>query len=392
MKQKTQQRSRFVVLLILFILSLIFLLTGPGCGLFQSRSPEYTTVPPSETGQEHPPDTDQLLTDQLKVHFLNVGQADSILIQLPNRQTMLIDAGNNADGPAVVSYLQQQGIRKIDYLIGTHPHEDHIGGLDNVIKDLEIGQVYLPRITNNTKTFEDVLQAINAKSLTVTTAKAGVSIIDQENLNAIILAPCGTAYESLNDWSVVTRIQYGATSFLFTGDAEAQSEREMLTSSWVTPLLKSDVLKVGHHGSRSSTTLPFLNAVRPKHAVISVGVDNDYGHPHSETLTGLNRAGIEVYRTDQEGTLIFASDGEKISIEKLAGPLQSDFVNIDSAASKPMANNASGNTEQFIGNKNSRVFHRSTCSNLPSAKNRVLYNTREEAVEGGFRPCPSCRP
>ncbi|NLC07735.1 MAG: MBL fold metallo-hydrolase [Syntrophomonadaceae bacterium] len=390
MKQKMQQRTRFVVLTILFILSLIILFTGPGCGLFQSGSQEYTTAPPSETSQG-PPDA-QLLADQLEVHFLNVGQADSILIQLPNSQTMLIDAGNNADGPAVVSYLRQQGIRKIDYLIGTHPHEDHIGGLDNVIKDLAIGQVYLPQITNNTKTFEDVLQAINAKSLTVTTAKAGVSIIDQENLKAVILAPGGTAYESLNDWSVVTRAQYGATSFLFTGDAEAQSEREMLASSWATSLLKSDVLKVSHHGSHSSTTQPFLNVVSPKYAVISVGVGNDYGHPHSETLTRLNRAGIEVYRTDQDGTLIFTSDGEKISIEKLAGPLQSDSVASDSAASKPVANNAMGNTEQFIGNKNSQVFHRSTCSGLPSEKNRVLFDTREKAVAEGYRPCPSCRP
>ena len=248
---------------------------------------------------------------KLKIHFIDVGQADSILLQIPGGKNILVDAGNNNDGSLVTDYLEKLGIKKIDFLVGTHPHEDHIGGMDNVIKAFEIGKVFMPNKTTTTKTFEDVLLALKAKNLKITTAKAGVSLLEQDNLKINFIAPNETKYEELNNWSAVLRVQYGDTSFLLTGDAEQLSEKEMLAAG---ANLKADVLKVGHHGSSSSTSQKFFNAVAPKYAVISVGKDNDYGHPHKATLTRLSKAGIKVYRTDLNGTVVFTSDGKNITV------------------------------------------------------------------------------
>lgn len=247
--------------------------------------------------------------DTLKVHFLDVGQGDSILVQLPNGRNMLVDAGKNDSASTIINYLKKSGIKRIDYLIGTHPHEDHIGSLDNVIKNFEIGELLMPRATTNTQTFQDVLTAAKNKGLQITTAKAGVSILDVENLSARILAPCGTTYESLNNYSAVIKVNYGDVAFLLTGDAEELSEQEILDSK---ADVKAQVLKVGHHGSHSSTSPGFLKAVSAKYAVISVGKDNDYHHPHSVTLDKLNKAGATVLRTDEKGTIVFGTDGKEL--------------------------------------------------------------------------------
>jgi beta-lactamase superfamily II metal-dependent hydrolase len=302
---------------------------------------------------------------------------------------MLIDAGNNADGPSVVSYLKQQGVKTIDHLIGTHPHEDHIGGMDNVIQSFDIGQLYMPRATTTTKTFEDVLLAIKQKGLKITTAKAGVTVLDQGNLKVNFIASVGSGYEDLNNWSAVTRIQYGDTAFLLTGDAESQSEEEMIASG---TNLKADVLKVGHHGSSSSTTPAFLKVVAPKYAVISVGTGNNYGHPHKETLTKLANAKVQVCRTDQEGTLVFTSDGKTIIVKKLGSTIKPRAPNTGNtiAPVTPVAP-APGN-RGYIGNKNSKKFHLPSCSTLPAEQNRVYFKTREEAVKAGYVPCKKCNP
>ena len=303
------------------IVLLVLLLLFTGCGGPRpGAAPDDQRALPAGDGKSfpQPPGAEQPVEKPagagiLKVHFLDVGQADSILVQLPNGQVMLIDAGNNDDGPFVVSYLKRQGIKKIDYLVGTHPHEDHLGGLDDVIRSFDIGRVYMPRVTATTKTFEDVLLAIKKKGLKIAAAGAGVTVVDQDGLKVNFIAPAGSGYEDLNNWSAVTGIQYGAAAFLFTGDAEAQSEEEMLTSG---ANLKADVLKVGHHGSSTSTTPAFLKAVAPKYAVISAGAGNDYGHPHKETLARLKKAGVKVYRTDLDGTVVFTSDGKTVTRNK----------------------------------------------------------------------------
>lgn len=245
----------------------------------------------------------------LAVHYIDVGQADSILIQLPNGENMLIDAGNNADGDLLVDYLNNLGISAINYLVGTHPHEDHIGGLDNAIRAFKVDNFYMPKISHTTKTFQDVLTASEENNLEITTAKAGDNILDEGNLEISILAPVNSKYEDLNNHSAVVRLAYGDTSFLFMGDAEEESEEEILSTN---ANLKSDVLKVGHHGSSSSTSSEFLKAVDPSYAIICVGEDNDYGHPHKETIERLGD--IPTYRTDLNGTIVITSDGNSLNI------------------------------------------------------------------------------
>jgi competence protein ComEC len=252
------------------------------------------------------------VTGQLKIHFINVGQADSILIQSSEGKFVLVDGGNNEDGPSVVNYLKSQGVKELAAVVATHPHEDHIGGLDTVINSFRVSSVYMPNATSTTKTFEDFINAVKNSGAKRVQTKAGVNL-DVPSLNGTFLAPNGTSYEDLNDYSAVLRITFGGTSFLLTGDAESVSESEMLKNGQT---LRSTLLKVGHHGSSSSTSRAFLNAVAPKYAVISVGAGNTYGHPAQDTLNRLASAGVQVFRTDQVGTVIATSDGQNISFNK----------------------------------------------------------------------------
>lgn len=246
----------------------------------------------------------------LTVHYVDVGQADCTLIQLPDGKTMLIDAGNNDDADLIVAYLKRQGIQKLDYVIGTHPHEDHIGSLDAVIDTFDIVDIYMPKASANTKTYRDVLTSIQKKGLSIHTAKGGMTVFDTGDTKAELLAPNSDTYKSLNNYSVVLKLSYQDTSFLFCGDAEKESEKEILQSG--SPL-SSNVLKVGHHGSASSTTDAFLSAVNPDIAVITCGKDNSYGHPHKETLQKLAQRNINVFRTDESGTVVLGSNGKQIA-------------------------------------------------------------------------------
>ena len=223
---------------------------------------------------------------------------------------MIIDAGNNEDSDLIKSYLLNQGIQQLDVVVGTHPHEDHIGSLDTVIKNFDVKKVYMPKVSHTTKTFEDVLLAIKDKSLKVSTPIAGETF-NLGEAKFTILGPNNSEYKSLNDYSIIIKLEYGNNSFLFTGDAEVKSEKEMLNKGYN---LDVDVLKVGHHGSTTSTSDEFLSAVSPKYAVISCEKDNDYGHPHKEIIEKLNKQRIEIYRTDQIGTIVLSSDGENITL------------------------------------------------------------------------------
>lgn len=250
----------------------------------------------------------------LKVHFIDVGQADSILIQQGSK-FMLIDAGNNGDGKLVKNYLLQQGVKSLDYVIGTHPHEDHSGGLDYIINDFKIGKIYLPKATSTTKAFGDVVVAIKNKGMKVALPIPGESF-NLGSAKCTILAPNNSKYKDLNNYSVVVKLEFGSNSFLLTGDAEDISESEILSSGFN---VKADVLKVGHHGSHSSTTVEFLSKVNPKYAVISCETDNDYGHPSKETMDKLKNKKITVYRTDELGTIIATSNGKTITFNTKPG-------------------------------------------------------------------------
>ncbi len=237
------------------------------------------------------------------IHFIDVGQADSILV-VSNGHALLIDAGNNKDGKTVVNYIKNQGIKTLDYLIGTHPHSDHIGGLDTVIKKLNVNNVLMPDIKTTTMTFTEILDAMEKKNLTLTVPKVGDTFYFGDASFTVLSIENNV--EEFNLASIVVRVDYKNSSYLFCADAETPNEEKMLRNKLN---LKSDIIKIGHHGSFSSSSKEFIEAVNPKVAIITLGLYNDYGYPHRETIKTLNDLNIPFYRTDLNGTIVVTSDG-----------------------------------------------------------------------------------
>lgn len=289
MRKKQQQKLITIIAIIIAFISFIF------------KDNESMSLKEQSVNNE--------VTSDLKIYFFDVGQADSILIS--NQDTnVLIDAGNNEDGPKLVTYLQSLNIDNLEYVIGTHPHEDHIGGLDDIINNFNVENVLLPDAYTTTKTFEDVLDAVENKNLEITIPKIGDKyILDDLNFEVIYT---GSDTSDLNNTSIVLKMLYKNTSYLFTGDATSTSEKTMLNKN-----IDVDVLKVGHHGSKYSTTESFLKKVTPKYAIISVAKENSYGHPSSETLQRLENNNIKVYSTSELGTILLTSDGENINITNI---------------------------------------------------------------------------
>lgn len=322
----------------------------------------------------------------LQVHFIDVGQGDSILVIAPGGQAMLVDGGDNEHGQIVVDYLHAQGIKKLAVLVATHPHADHIGGLSAVLSDFKVDRVYMPRVINNTDQFARLLNAVKGQGLKITTAKAGVKIA-LSRVGVVFLAPNSQNYENMNDYSAVIKLTYDKTSFLLAGDASELSEDEMMAGG---ADLRADVLKIGHHGSHSGSSEEFLQAVAPRYAVIMCGVGNDYGHPHRETLERLSRAGVEIYRTDCIGTITMKSDGEEIQVCTNEAIKESSNNRVVTEAPGVATSGVPAN--MYIGNRNSLKFHRPICNSLPQESNRVNFNNREEAITSGYTPCKRCRP
>lgn len=339
-----------------------------------------TTVPAPESGAN------------LKVHYIDVGQGDSEFLELPNGQTMLIDAGNPENGSQIVNYIKGLGHSKIDYLVATHPHSDHIGGMATVVNGLGIGKIYMPKVSTTTKTFEDLLLTIQKKGLKINTAKAGVNLFKSGNLNADIIAPVNITGDDLNQFSAVIMLTYGDNKFLFMGDAGEPSETQ------ITAAVKADVLKVGHHGSNTATSQAFLNKVHPKYAVIEVGKGNSYGHPTAATLSKLQNIGATIYRTDNDGTIIFTSDAKTITIDKKASsvkaqapPVSSKATSSKSATKTPTVvapANDNQSVTVYITDTGSK-YHRDGCRYLKKSKHAI---SLKDAKAEGYEPCSVCNP
>lgn len=293
------KKTHFKIFSIFISLLCIFTLTG--CSI--------STNPSSHTTNS------AISSDKAQIYYLDVGQGDSELICLPTGENILIDAGLKSGSDRLTAYLKELGVNKIDILIATHPHADHIGGMEKIIQNFDIGEIYMPKIADDqvptTATYTKLLEAIQAKGMKVNQAKAGTTIFSNANTTLEILGPNNSEYEDLNNYSIVTKLTYGNNRFLFTGDAEKESENEMLSKKYD---LSCDILKLGHHGSSTSTTNKFLEATSPSVAIVSCEKDNDYGHPHKETMNKLNNKHITVYRTDSDGTILAETDGNIYSI------------------------------------------------------------------------------
>ena len=292
MKRKKKLVSSFIILIIVGIFY-----------LFQN----YPTNEVSKNINKRINEVPVTSEERLEVTFIDVGQADSILLENEGHY-MLVDAGNNEDGPKLVNYFKNQNIHQFDYVIGTHPHEDHIGGLDNIIEGFDINTFYMPDVITTTKTFEDVLDALGEKNVTLSIPKTNATFKLGDATVKVLYV--GTEDESdLNDTSIVLKVTYQNVSFLLTGDASTKVEEKINPAD-----LESTVLKVGHHGSSTATNEKFLNTVNPKYAIISVGENNQYEHPHTTVLNTLAAHNITTYRTDQDGTIKVITDGTNIEI------------------------------------------------------------------------------
>ena len=321
----------------------------------------------SQTGTEQP----------FEMHFIDVGQALSVLVECDG-QFMLYDGGNVDDGSLVVSYLQKQGVEQLQYVFCSHAHEDHVGGLAAVMAKFNAGHVYSPVTEASTKCFNDFVKYTQQRGLQLEVPAVGTTW-PLGSATVTMLGPV-KQYDDTNNTSIVLRIDYGSTSFLLTGDMEKTAESDLVNSG---ANLKADVLQVGHHGSSTSTGYAFLNAVLPEMGIISCGVNNKYGHPHEETLSILRDAGVDVYRTDLQGTITIGSDGQNYTVGTENFVPDSQLNPTDPAASSTAQ-------QAYIGNVNSKKFHLPTCANLPAEKNQILFSSYDEAIAAGYTPCSSC--
>lgn len=281
--------------LLYFCLGLLVLLVG------------YFTTNSNNTSSSYENNSTSSNNNEVLVYFIDVGQADAIYIKDGN-SNMMIDAGNNADGQLLVKYLQSLGVQEFKYVVGTHAHEDHIGGMDDIINNFKINNFYMPDAISTSKTFEDVLDALDSKKVTFQTPKIGDKFM-LENANFEVLS-IGTDTSDLNDTSLVLKMTYNTTCVLFMGDASSNVEKNLLDKD-----INCQVLKVGHHGSRYSSSDEFIKKVSPTYGIIMVGKDNKYGHPTKKTLDILEKYQVNIHRTDEEGTILMHLKGHDISFE-----------------------------------------------------------------------------
>ena len=386
--------------IVLILMSLCMVISLCACGnvdtvqpnSVQTQSTETAVIPEAVSTPEDKESTSNVDIDysehSFEVHYINVGQADAALV-LCDDKSMLIDGGNAADSDLIYTYLKNQNITELDYIICSHAHEDHVGGLSAPLATLTVGNVYAPKTESDIKAYQNFKKKASEQNLTIKNPAPGSSIPFGSS-TVEFFGPITENADDQNNNSIVMKIIYGDTSFLFTGDAEREEEQEILSAGYD---LSATVLKVGHHGSANSTTYPFLREVMPKYAVISVGSGNSYGHPTEDTLSRLRDAEVAVYRTDLQGDIIVKSDGQNVSVTTQKNKNAKTNPTVKPKSEQPRESvDYSQNAQTYIGNKNTKKFHYPSCYSLPKEKNRVYLSSREEAISDGFSPCGNCNP
>lgn len=372
---------------VFLLLAAVFFLIGCG-GEGTNRQTTRQTAEENTTGSG----------TYLEVHFIDVGQGDATLIR-QGEHAMLIDAGDNSKGTAVQSYLQSQKIEKLDYVIGTHPDSDHIGGMDVILYKIDWDMVMMPELEKDTRTYEDVVKVIQDKNKKITVPVPGETYSLGEAEFTIVCPQKAEYGENSNNYSIGLRITFGENSFLFTGDAEEASEEDMLKSGME---LSADVFKAAHHGSDTANTEEFLKAVQPKTVVISCGEGNSYGHPRAAVMNELRQMGIEVYRTDEQGTIVAYCDGEEITWNCSPGESWKAGEPVGSSVGQQGQEDMQGSDSmqqemegQYVINENTGKFHEPSCDSVEqmAEKNRRYTDkSREELIEEGYEPCKRCSP
>lgn len=311
-----------------------------------------------------------------EVHFIDVGQADAALVICDGRY-MLIDGGNAEDSDLIYAYLERHGARHLDCMVASHAHEDHIGGLSGALNYATVDTAFSPVTDYNTKVFQDMVKYLGEQGKSLTVPVPGEKF-DLGSAKVEILGPV-REYDETNNTSIVLRVDYGETSFLFTGDMETSAEEDLMDYGGN---LQATVLKAGHHGSSTSTGYRFLREVMPQYAVISVGEGNKYGHPSDEVLSRFRDAGTQVYRTDMQGHIIAVSDGKTVAFQ--------------TEKEADTATNPTGNStlQTYIGNAGTKKFHLPDCASAQNIQEekKVIFYARFQAVLEGYEPCGRCKP
>jgi competence protein ComEC len=356
--------------LFLYLILLAALLSA-GCG----GAPASPSLPP-ELGQE--------AQNVLRVHYIDVGQGDAAFIELPNGMAMLVDTGDVGYGGAVADYIRKSGHTSLDYVVATHPHADHIGGMEAVLDAIGAGDIYMPRAVAATRTYEKLLDKIAAKGLKIRAARAGVNILADSGLFVDILAPNAEEYSDLNNYSAVVMITYESVKFLFMGDAEILSENELSGD------IRADVIKVGHHGSDYSSGQSFVDKVKARYAVISVGEGNSYGHPASGAIKRWKDAGAAVYRTDLNGTIVISSNGADITVS-----CEKDSADSVGEAVAALVPPAAETAAVWVLNTGTKKIHYPDCRSVPQIKESNRAESGKTVAElevEGFDACGICKP
>lgn len=376
---------------------------------------------PSGDTEGEAADPDGYSQEPLEVHYIDVGQGSATLLK-SGSHAMLIDTGDSDQGTKIQLYLTKQGVENLDYLVLTHPDADHIGGAPVIITKFGIGQLFLSNYEKDNKTTQKVRDAMQYKGLTASDYQVG-DTYTLGNASFTILAPV-KEYADSNNASIVIMVQNGNNRFLFTGDCEAEAEADLIASG---ADLSADVYLAGHHGSDTASSQAFMDAVSPSYAVISCGEGNSYGHPHAEVLNRFRSMGIQVFRTDEQGSVIAESDGtgitwncapsetwqagertknaqtgvetqpanetDALAAQDMPAAGQSDAVTLPAQEQKPVVAEETPQAGNYIGNRNNGKLHKASCSYLPDPQNQVPFTTREEAVAAGYDdPCKRCNP